>query len=118
MTNILFCHTNDYIKGELQELVTDLHGSAFFAATVEEAVTILHTHPIDILFFELREIGDAGLLKYTNDHFNNVRIILTVESGMLDAIATIKNVQFEVLQEPLVLKELRAIVRKLEVCAP
>ena len=108
--NILFLRPNRFIRNELRECVSDMQGQAYFAASTEEAVTILNAQPIDIFFLELKECTETGLLKYIYEHFKNVRIILTAESGIKDAISIIRKTHFDVLRKPFALKEVRDIL--------
>jgi DNA-binding NtrC family response regulator len=112
---ILFLNTNNFVRNELQECISDIQGEAFFAVTPEEAIAILNTHSIDMFFLELKGISDTGLLKYVNENFKDVRIILTVEGEIEHAISTIKNGHFGVLQKPFTLKQLRELLGEEEI---
>ncbi len=65
-----------------------------------------------ILFLELKGYADTGLLKYTHAYFNNVRIIVTAESGIEEAISIIKKTHFSVVQKLFALQEVRDILVK------
>jgi DNA-binding NtrC family response regulator len=112
--NILFFKTNTSIKDELREYIhdSDIHGNVYFGDTIEQVITILHAHPIDIVILELKSMADIRLLKYTYEHFPNVRIILTVERNIENVISTIRNSQFGILHKPFTLKALKEIIDK------
>ena len=48
----------------------------------------LYPDEINILFLELRGKAEAGLLKYTNENFKNICVILALESETENLITT------------------------------
>jgi DNA-binding response OmpR family regulator len=108
--NILFLKTNECIKEELRECISDLPGNTYFADTIEEAVAMLHTYPIDIAFLDVQYLADIQFVKYAHTHFKHIQIILSVESTLEDVISIIRSSQFSVLHRPFTLKEVRAIL--------
>ncbi len=108
--NVLFFYINGFIKDELQECIQDMQGEAYFAATREEALAILNTQPMDLFFLEIKKFADTGLLKYVSENFKHIRVILTVESSIQNAISTIRSGHFDVLRSPFNLKQLRGIL--------
>ena len=71
---------------------------------------MLNAQPIDILFLEFKGCADAGLLKYTHEHFKKIQIVLAAESGIEDAISIIKKTHFSMVQKPFALQEVRSIL--------
>jgi DNA-binding NtrC family response regulator len=110
--NVLFFKTNTCIQNELQEYIhdSDLHGNVYFGDTIEQAISTLHTHSIDIVIVAPKSMADIRLVKYTSEHFPNARIILAVERNIENVISTIKNSQFELLHKPFTLRELRDLL--------
>jgi len=107
---ILFLNNNRFIKHELLEFINDMRGKAYFAATPDEAVAMLNYYQIDIFFMELKGLIEIGLIKYANDNFKNIRVILIVESEIENAISTIKNNHFSFIQQPFGLRDLKHIL--------
>lgn len=112
--NVLFFKTNMFIQDELREYIHDhdIHGNVYFGETIEQAITMLHAHPIDIVIIEPKSMADIRLVKYTSEHFPNVRLILTVERNIEDVISTIRNSQFGILHKPFTLMDFRKIIGK------
>ena len=108
--NVLFLHTNESIKDALQECVSDPEGNFYFTHNIEEVVAILHLYRIDIAFLELQRLADIRLLKYIRDHFPQVRMILSVENRLEDAISAIKSCQFGLLYQPFAVRKLKNIL--------
>jgi DNA-binding NtrC family response regulator len=108
--NVLFLHTNESIKDDLQECVSDPEGNFYFTHNIEEVVAILHLYRIDIAFLELQRLADIRLLKYIRDHFPQVRMILSVENRLEDAISAIKSCQFSLLYQPFAVRKLKNIL--------
>jgi DNA-binding NtrC family response regulator len=103
-----------FIQDELREYIHnhDIHGNVYFGDTIEQAITTLHAHPIDIVIVEPKSMADIRLVKYTSEHFPNARIILIVERNIEDVISTIRNSQFGVLHKPFTLRELRDLLEE------
>ncbi len=110
--NILFFRVNEFIKDELQEYITGMKGKTFFANTIEEVVGILESYPIDSLFLDVRNVTDLKVLRYINEHFSQVGVILTVEAGFDEMLSTIKNGRFDTLEKPFTLKNLKHLVTR------
>ena len=108
---VLFFHTNRYIEDELCECLGDMKNEIHFATTTEEAIRCLHAYPIDLFFLEFTGMAGTKLLKYANDYFQHVKVILTVEDNIREAVATLKSGQFEVVQEPLALGNIRSVIQ-------
>jgi DNA-binding NtrC family response regulator len=87
-----------------------MEGKAYFADNIEEATALLYAHPIDIAVLDLKQMTDIRVLKYINEYFNNVRIVVAVERNIENAISTIRNSQFGILHKPFTLEELGKIV--------
>ena len=109
--HVLFFHTNRYIEVELHECLGDMENETHFATTTEEAIRCLHTYQIDLFFLEFTGMAGTKLLKYANDYFQHVKVFLTAEDNIREAVATIKGGQFEVLQEPLALGGIRSVIQ-------
>jgi DNA-binding NtrC family response regulator len=103
-----------FIQDELREYIHDdvIHGNVYFGDTVEQAISTLHAHPIDIVIIEPKSMADIRLVKYTSEHFPNTRIILAVERNIEDVISTVKNSQFSVLHKPYTLREFRDLLKE------
>ena len=110
--NVLFFKTNMFIQDELREYIHDhdIYGNVYFGDTIEQAITMLHAHPIDIVIIEPKSMADIRLVKYTSEHFPTARIILAVERNIEDVISTVRNSQFSVLHKPYTLREFRDLL--------
>jgi len=107
---ILFFNSNRFIEDELREFVSDMDGEIFFADTPEKAVTILNTCSVDIFFLEVIGIAEISLLKYANEYFKNIRIMLITDQYIENAINTFRKGEFELMREPFELGKLRDVL--------
>lgn len=104
--NILFYHHNGFLLDELREFFGDQGGQPHFADTVESAISILNTHPMDAAFVEVRRVSDIGIIKYINQYFPDLRIVLLVENDFETVISAIREGRYEMLRAPLGLGEI------------
>ena len=91
---------------ELQEFFGELEGQPHFADTVESAIAILNTYPIDAAFIEIRGFFDIGLIKYINRYFSDLRIVLLLDNEVEGVISAIRDGGFSVLKVPCGLRDL------------
>jgi DNA-binding NtrC family response regulator len=109
--HVLFFHTNAYIEDELRECLGEMESDTSFVTTTKEAIACLHRYPIDLFFLEFTGIAGIKLLTYANSYFPHIRVLLTAEDTIREAVSTIQSGKFEVLQEPLALGTIRNIIQ-------
>ncbi len=109
---ILFRTINGHARDALRELADDMNATAFFAVSAEDAVRLMNQNRIDILFLEMRQMADAGLLKYANENFRDMRIVLIAGDELKNMVSAIKKGRFALLGEPFGLPEIKHIISK------
>lgn len=107
---ILFRTKNDNVRDALAEMADDMDAKAFFAFSAEDAVRLMNQNRIDILFLEMRQVADAGLLKYANENFRDMRIVLIAGDDLKNMVSAIRKGRFSVLAEPYCLPEIKNII--------
>lgn len=112
--NVLFLNTDQSIRNELKEFIKNLEGSFHFAGSVKGAVSIINCHLVDVLVMELNGTDDIALLKYANDNFKHIRVMLCVEKGTKTMISTLRNGTYGLLSKPVELIKLKASLSKLD----
>jgi len=77
-----------------------------------EAAEAILAHPTDVLIIEIASPQAVGLLKYVNDNFGDIRVILTADDETGEVIRTLRYGKYKFLSDPLMLPELRDIRMK------
>ena len=92
----------DFLKTNNSEL--------FLVESTQQAVHVLSKNIINVVLINMNSISDIGLVKYINDNFPNVRVFLTVENQIEEAISVFKNGSYKLLSNPMKLQELKKIM--------
>ncbi len=104
---ILFYQRNRFIRDELREFLDELAGRPHFAETIDAAITILNTRPIDAAFIEIQDFTDIGLLKYINQYHLSLKTVLVVENEFEKAISVIRKGDYGLLKCPFGLRDIK-----------
>jgi len=105
--NILFYNHENGTQKALREFVRETEGRSFFADNTHDAVVILKSRHVDLMFFEFQNSSDAEVLEYVNRKFTNVRIVMTVEKELEMLISAFKNCNYALMPKPFGLAELK-----------
>lgn len=108
--NVLFYHRNRFIREDLREFLDELKGRPHFAETIESAISVLNSCPIDVAFVEVREFTDIGLLNYIDQYHRNLRTVLVVENEFERAISAVRNGNYEILRQPFGIGEIESFI--------
>lgn len=109
---ILFYQRNRFIRDELREFLDELAGCPHFAETIDAAITILNTRPIDAAFVEIQDFTDIGLLKYINQYHPSLKTVLVVENEFEKAISVIREGRYGMARAPLGLGQVEQFISR------
>lgn len=104
--NVLIINNQKYLLGRMKESVSKTDISTHFASNHEEAIEVLNNHSIDIAVLELKTSSDVGLLKYINETFKNIGVILTADDIVRDVVSAIRYGSYSLLSNSFGLSEL------------
>ena len=108
--NILLINDNKYIVNEMTDFLKTNNSELFLVESTQQAVHVLSKNIINVVLINMNSISDIGLVKYINDNFPNVRVFLTVENQIEEAISVFKNGSYKLLSNPMKLQELKKIM--------
>ena len=104
--NVLIVSNQKYPLSRMKEFVSKTDISVFFAMNNEQAVEVLNNNSIDIAVLELKTSSDVGLLKYINETFKNIGVILTADEVVRDVVSAIRYGSYSLLNNSFGLSEL------------
>jgi len=105
--NILFITKAAREPEEYQEFASGLNSEAFFAFSTSDAIRILNDHPIDKIVLMVSAIQDAGILKYINDYFPAIRVVIVANKEFDSLISIFNSTKYAIVHNPVSFKELR-----------
>ena len=111
--NILFIHDNPEIQEEIREFLTLPNGSVFFSKDSWEAIGILKDEKIDLVVLKINNMRDAAILKYINDNYINVEVLVLASKEYDDIISVFGKGRYRLFSQPLKLNELKTNIEKI-----
>lgn len=111
--NILFVKENRSLIDELKEYIQSLNARAYFADDPIEMEIILNEIAIDLVIIPLKALSNMDMLKYINDNFKEIKVVITVDRE--EQNTKLKNrktlyTNYELLQKQLRLFELKKAI--------
>lgn len=98
------------MENEIKEFFQREKANTYFADSSESAIDILNKKKINILIFDFNSLLDTVLLKYIENYYKNVKVIISADSYMQNAISVFRNNHFILLDDPLKLTELKKVI--------
>ena len=102
----LFIGYEPSLNEEIKDFMHDHEGEALFSNTVEQAIHMLDETSIDTVVLTLHKLGDAAVLKYINQYYPGVKVLIAASKEFDDIIHVFNKGKFSMLKQPLKLKEL------------
>jgi DNA-binding NtrC family response regulator len=106
--SVLFIGYEPPLHEEIQEFLDGMHGEAFFANTVEEAIRVLDENKINKAVLNLRSMADAAVLRYINLYYGRrVEVIVSASPEFDEIISVFRENNYSRLHQPLKLEDLK-----------
>ena len=106
MKTLIFS-SNKYFAGEIKDFLSLYNDSLFYAKTNREAIRLLNKEKFDYVIIDFVMYNEFKLIKYINENYKNIKIILTMNRDLQEIISTIKNGKYNVIVQPFRLSELK-----------
>ncbi len=97
---------------EIEEFTEDSNDSVFISHSTEESINILSRTHIHKAVVSLKNLKDTAILKYINDYYPAVQVVVLANKTFDDVISIFSKVNYNVIHEPLKLSELRSQLSK------
>lgn len=104
--SFLFIGYESFLKDEIKEFITNYKGEVYFANSTEQSIHLLEKYSIDIVVLALHRVGDAAVLKYINQYFPNVKVLIKATDEFDSIIKILNKGTYSYLSNPFKLKEL------------
>jgi DNA-binding NtrC family response regulator len=110
--NLLFIHHDPGIQSEFDNFLTPEKHTTFFSNNTEGTIRVLNDHPIDLVILLINHMRDAAVLKYINDNYKELEVLLIASEEYDEIISLFCEYQYKTIRMPLKLKDLRLNIDK------
>jgi DNA-binding NtrC family response regulator len=93
---------------EIKEFTEGDGKKVYISHSTEESITQLSNHRFEKAVVSLRGINDAAILKYMNDYYPEIKVVVIANKTFDDIISIFKKVNYSIIHEPLQLSELKS----------
>ena len=91
---VLIVNDNRYSADELKDFAKKIKQNIRIVDSINEAIINLEETLFDVIVIEIKSFSDLGLLKYINNNFANIKILLYADNSLSEAISIIKDANF------------------------
>jgi len=111
--NILFIHHDPEIQKEIDDFLNNNKDVCFFSRNTNDTIKILNEHPVDLIVLIINHMRDAAVLKYINDNYKNLEVMLVASEEYDEIISLFSERQYKTFRLPLKLKDIRVNIDKM-----
>lgn len=92
---------------EFNEFSHEIHANSFFSNSTEESISVLNRHTIDTVIIKIGKIEDVSVLKYINDYYKNIKVLISARKDFEEALTIFSQIHFEKVKSPMGLADLK-----------
>jgi len=105
--NVLIQSINDETDREIREFTEDDGNLVYISHSASESISYLSKIEIDRAVISLKNLNDAAILKYLNENYPDIQVVVIANKAFDDFISIFQKVNYSVIHEPLKLSELK-----------
>jgi len=105
--NILYINSDESIRSEFNEFAGEIDALNFYAGSTGESIIILNEHAIDIVVLKIGKLADASILKYIDDYYKHIKVMVCAREDFDEALTIFNQVHYQKLRNPMVLSDLK-----------
>lgn len=110
--NVFFQIKNSTADKEILEFIEGKGNKVYISHSTEESISILSNHDIQKAVISLHSLKDAAILKYLNDYYPEIKVVVIANKEYDDIISVFQKTNYSVMHEPLKLSELNVQLTK------
>jgi hypothetical protein len=110
MMNILIQIRETDTDIEIREFTEGDGNKVYISHKTEDSISHLNDHLIDKAIVSLKHIQDVAILKYLNDYYPAINVVVIANKTFDEIISIFQKVNYSVIHEPLQLSELKTQV--------
>ena len=105
--NILIQIRDTSTDREIKEFTEGKDDTVYITHSVEESIKILSHFEIHKAVVSLKNLKDSAILKYINDYYPNIQVVVLANKAFDDIISIFSKTNYSIIHEPLKLSELK-----------
>jgi len=105
--NVLIQIRDESFDREISEITQGEGNIIHIAHSAEESIHILSSTTIQKAVISLKNIQDTAILKFINDYYPNIEVVVLANKAFDDVISIFQKSNYSVIHEPLRLSELK-----------
>ncbi|RLC51673.1 MAG: hypothetical protein DRZ79_02415 [Candidatus Cloacimonadota bacterium] len=113
--NVLVLSSKKYFLDEIAEFFQSENIKLFSAETLEDAIAALFKNKIDIFLFQFDSLEEIELLRYINNYYRKIKVIILTNNFLHNAISILKNGDYFLMNNPFKIQDLKNIIQKKEI---
>jgi DNA-binding NtrC family response regulator len=111
--NLLFIHHNPEIQSEIDDFLHNQQDNCYYSRNTEDTIRMLNDHPIDLVVLIINHMRDAAVLKYINDNYHDLEVLLIASEDYDEIISLFSKHQYKTVRLPLKLRDLRTNIDRM-----
>jgi DNA-binding NtrC family response regulator len=111
--NLLFIHHDQEIRSEISDLLGNNTNNCYFSRNTIETIRILDDHPIDLVVMIVNHMRVAAVLKYINDNYKDLEVLLMAGEEFDEIISLFSDGQYRTVRLPGNFSDLRPTIQNL-----
>ena len=103
---ILLARSSPYEEDDLKEFLLSHECTVLVARELPTLYQLLSTEPVDAVLYNVVSMDDFIVIRYINDNFPLVKVVVSTDDGFSTAIENMRNGTFQTLKRPFRLNQL------------
>ena len=95
------------MQEEFNEFSQEIRANSFFSNSTEESIKVLNEQQINTVIIKIGKIADVSVLKYINDYYKNIKVLVSARKDFEEALTIFNQVHFEKVKSPMGLEDLK-----------
>ncbi|MDD4308817.1 MAG: hypothetical protein PHO32_00385 [Candidatus Cloacimonetes bacterium] len=107
---ILLAKPKPLEEAELLEYFSSMNCYAKTVNNRSELCNVLDSQEIDIVLFNASTVDDFAQIRYINDNYPTVKVIVSLETSLGNAVENVRNGSYQAIRRPFHLNDLDACI--------
>jgi DNA-binding NtrC family response regulator len=111
--NLLFIHHDPEIQSEIDDFLHNEKDNCYYSRSTGDSIRILNEHPIDLVVLIINHMRDASVLKYINDNYKDLEVLLIASEEYDEIISLFSERSYKTYRLPVKLNDLRRNINQM-----
>jgi hypothetical protein len=107
--NILIQIRSASTFAEIKEYIDCIDYEVYLSQSTSESLVFLGNYNFDIIVVEMKGFNDLGILKFINDYYPGIKVIVIANETFTEIIEVFQHLRYLVIKEPIQLSNLKSL---------